>query len=166
MLENNEKPRIVYAKTRRAWAWLALYDALLALQRGGCAICGKIPEGQRHILDGKSEREEARGVICKPCSLLVRQADNLLADVEVFHRILAYINASGEPNLSIAKANIPHYNLMDARPNISLRREKVLKRLGEIWQELGDGKRVESMKQVGREFGLSERTVRRYMGLS
>lgn len=149
--------------SRKRQGWAAMYEAMLRLQGGGCAICGAMPGGHRHIMDGKAISGETRGVICKGCCLHVKQVDYLLMDIERFNRILNYIKADGEPLRSQAQREVPHFDLTIPRPSIRLRQENVIRRLKEIWRGPQAGQ--DSVKQLAEEFGLHVRTIRRYIGL-
>ena len=44
------------------------YDELLAIQNGGCAICGNHPRKQRLAVDHNHKTDEVRGLLCNWCN--------------------------------------------------------------------------------------------------
>jgi len=67
------------------------YDAILAMQRGGCAICGDIPpEGKSFHVDHLGDT--IRGILCVQCN----NALGLLRErTELAGRAAAYLEAGG-----------------------------------------------------------------------
>ena len=47
---------------------LAEYDALLAAQGGGCAICGNAPKTRRLHVDHDHKTGKVRGLLCHRCN--------------------------------------------------------------------------------------------------
>ena len=47
---------------------LAEYDALLAAQGGGCAICGNPPKTRRLHVDHDHKTGKVRGLLCHRCN--------------------------------------------------------------------------------------------------
>jgi hypothetical protein len=60
----------VKRKPRRAELGLSLaeYDALLAAQGGGCAICGNPPKTRRLDVDHDHKSGKVRGLLCHRCN--------------------------------------------------------------------------------------------------
>lgn len=48
------------------------YDALLELQGGGCAICGRPPTTRRLALDHDHRTMQVRGLLCFRCNSMLR----------------------------------------------------------------------------------------------
>ena len=44
------------------------YDAILVAQGGGCAVCGKHPNGRRLPVDHEHETGRVRGILCDNCN--------------------------------------------------------------------------------------------------
>lgn len=67
------------------------YNALLASQNGGCAICGKSPEHnkKRLAVDHCHSSNKVRGLLCSPCN----QAIGLFRDsAELLQSAILYLN--------------------------------------------------------------------------
>jgi hypothetical protein len=80
-----------YALRTRYGMTEAEYDAMLAAQGGGCAICSATPtDGKRMPVDHDHETGVVRGILCDPCNVgLGRFRDNpelLTAAVAYLHR--------------------------------------------------------------------------------
>jgi len=81
------------------------YDALLARQNGGCAICGKKPGKISLHVDHDHETGEIRGLLCVGCNnaigqlhddpeLLIRATDYVSCDVRPFVDELELVDAA------------------------------------------------------------------------
>ena len=44
------------------------YNAMLAAQHGGCALCGAPPTRNRLAVDHDHETGRVRGILCMPCN--------------------------------------------------------------------------------------------------
>ena len=67
---------------------LAEYDALLAAQGGGCAICGNAPKTRRLHVDHDHKTGAVRGVLCFNCN---QALGNSRDDVIVLQRLITYL---------------------------------------------------------------------------
>jgi len=70
------------------------YNAILAAQGGGCAICGAVARTKRFPVDhdhALAGREAVRGILCKRCNhdLLGAAHD----DIELLKRAIAYLES-------------------------------------------------------------------------
>jgi hypothetical protein len=68
------------------------YDAMLAAQRGGCAICGApAPEGQSLHVDHCHDSGAVRGLLCFRCNAGLGQFDH---DSERLARAASYLGSA------------------------------------------------------------------------
>lgn len=76
---------------RRKYGWTPeQFDAQLALQGGGCAICGDLKPGGhgRWHVDHDHETGQVRGILCSNCNLGV---GNVKDDVDLLRRMAKYL---------------------------------------------------------------------------
>jgi hypothetical protein len=89
---NPEKSRLAQRRYRVAQYGLTLeeFDALVAKQKGCCAICRKPLEKNTLLvhIDHDHETEEVRGVLCKPCN---NGLGNFYDNVKVLKRAIEYL---------------------------------------------------------------------------
>lgn len=66
------------------------YEAILASQGGGCALCGKTPEeeGRNLAVDHDHKTHELFGVVCASCNLVLLGRTR---EPEAFRRAAAYL---------------------------------------------------------------------------
>ena len=60
--------RVVSAYRSRTGITEAQYEALLAAQGGGCAICGNTPKSRRLSVDHDHATGDVRGLLCHRCN--------------------------------------------------------------------------------------------------
>jgi hypothetical protein len=65
------------------------YDALLKLQLGGCAICGRPPKKRKLDMDHDHRTMEVRGLLCVRCNRAIPS----WMDVGWLFAALAYLNS-------------------------------------------------------------------------
>jgi hypothetical protein len=58
---------------------LADYDKMLAEQGGGCAVCGKEPNGTRLHVDHNHKTGAIRGLLCNGCNVALGSVDDNLS---------------------------------------------------------------------------------------
>ena len=82
------------------------YDALLAKQLGGCAMCGNPDpvEGRSHAVDHCHDCGKVRGILCTQCNLGTNWNSILgwLSIVEGYHAAHAEFEGCTEAHLLIA----------------------------------------------------------------
>jgi Recombination endonuclease VII len=79
----------------------ASYDELLAVQGGGCAICGKPPAEGKHLhVDHDHKTAQVRGLLCRSCN---RAIGFLEDDRELIERAADYV-AGTLPPLRVARS--------------------------------------------------------------
>jgi hypothetical protein len=72
------------------------YDALVAEQRGLCAICGEPPakgRGRRLVVDHDHQTGEIRGLLCGLCNVALGY---LREDPKLFERAKAYLDRNSQ----------------------------------------------------------------------
>jgi hypothetical protein len=78
---------------------LAAYDAVLASQNGGCAICGSTkagrPMGRRLLIDHNHTTQEIRGLLCHRCNAAIGLFGD---DADLVAKAAAYLR---KPSLQI-----------------------------------------------------------------
>lgn len=67
------------------------YEAILAAQGGGCAICGTPPGKRRHPIDHDHQEGSIRGVLCRGCNTGIGLFGE---DIALMERAAAYLEAS------------------------------------------------------------------------
>lgn len=72
-----------------------MYDVLLAIQGGGCAICGASPEidGCRLAIDHDHDTGKIRALLCRKCNTGL---GNFREDPDLLRRAVAYLERHGE----------------------------------------------------------------------
>lgn len=69
------------------------YDAELAAQSGGCAICGKPPTTRKRLcLDHDHHTDRFRGLLCDRCNRLLGQAGE---SIPLLCRVISYLEKPG-----------------------------------------------------------------------
>lgn len=63
------KRSLVHAELRRNAHKDGTYQRLLEQQGGGCAICGRKPEGRKLDVDHAHASLRIRGILCRSCNL-------------------------------------------------------------------------------------------------
>lgn len=79
------------------------YDALLAKQRGGCAICGRKPTGKMSLHvdhDHSDDNRRIRGLLCFRCN---NALGDLGDDVAHLGKAIAYLSQPTEEDLRIER---------------------------------------------------------------
>ena len=74
------------------------YEEMLKAQRGGCAICGRVPEaGKTFHVDHDHDTGAVRGLLCQPCNhaLGLFQESSLVVD-----RARTYLQAADDEDLA------------------------------------------------------------------
>lgn len=77
-------------KCKKYGLTITQYEAMLADQSGGCAICGTKPDGKRLAIDHCHTTGKVRGLLCAPCNWglgYFRDNTNLL------HKAVKYLNS-------------------------------------------------------------------------
>jgi hypothetical protein len=64
------------------------YDKMFDRQGGVCAICGREPVKQRLCVDHDHVTEEIRGLLCRPCNLIL---GNACDDVSILNNAIKYL---------------------------------------------------------------------------
>jgi hypothetical protein len=87
----------IRSKLEKFGLTVAEYDAMLAKQGGGCAICGTPPDSQKRkrilCLDHCHSTGKVRGLLCSKCNLGI---GNFSDDVERLEVAITYLKASRE----------------------------------------------------------------------
>lgn len=162
-------PNNIRPSAQRTWkrhhvkeASLLLYDAILKEQQGVCAICKQPPTTRPLTLDFNQATNKIRGLLCHACVLLTETIVVFLKEGRQLRDITEYIQADGEPLLSKAKLDIEGFNPFLVRPYIDFRRQRVQKRFLTLMAE--NWRKIDVINDVAKEFQLSTRTIRRYIG--
>lgn len=70
-----------------------MYESRLKLQKGGCAICGKPPDGRKKLaIDHDHDTGEVRGLLCSNCNNALGLLED---DVKRFRRAIQYLSGAG-----------------------------------------------------------------------
>ena len=159
-----------HLRSQQEWQWLkhgingasrALYDALLDRQDRVCYVCREAPNDRRLVLDHNHETGKIRGLLCGRCNILAGQVELLMKNKALLDKIISYIEADGEPLLSEAQTDIIGFDPNLTRPYVDYKQKQVRKRYHELLET--QPKRSQTIPILATEFGLTTRTIRRYL---
>jgi Recombination endonuclease VII len=138
-----------------------LYYRILKSQGGRCAICSKKPQKRGLTVDSNRTTGVIRGLLCFRCSICLGWLENILNISGKLDEIGGYLNNNwGSTDPQADKEVEQPYN---GRPSIDARRAEVLDRLTNLVKDYPDHGLSGLIGTVAEEFGLSTRTVQRYI---
>lgn len=144
-------------------ASIPLYEAILARQGHKCALCPRVQGPKRFILDYDLDTKQIRGLLCKPCSMDIRQVEALLSDRARLDQLASYIAQPERPVVAEAESEVGDLDAVSLTSVIEQRKTMANRRFRELFI---DGlEKGEAIKQTAQEMGKCTRTIRRYLGL-
>jgi len=134
------------------------YQRLLKEQNGTCALCTRNPIKKRLALDHNHETGRIRGLLCQRCNFVLGILESWLSWGPV--DIDDVINYKGREVPHLPEDELPE----GPHPYVQEKHAAIKKRVCELWDPLKYGSLKECMEEVGKEFKLSSRSVRRIVG--
>lgn len=131
------------------------YEAMLAAQDGGCAICAApCVTGRALAVDHDHANGLIRGLLCFPCNQQIGIYEGIRQAAEV------YLIRYGGGNPTLPPGTVKSTRRLDQRPQAGRRCAKVTwKDVAEIRARYSAG--GETMTRLAAEFGISVSTVNR-----
>jgi len=113
------------------------YEALLALQGGGCAICGGHPRTERLHVDHDHKTSEVRGLLCSACNREL--LDGIRHSARLASRAAVYLTApparTGVPVANAVSVTVDDLNMLITAMDLDHPGAKAL--LDRLWLDLG-----------------------------